>query len=325
MYRYAITSPGQGVQRAGMLDPWLAAPAAAGLVARWSELADIDLVAASKDDEALQDTAVAQPVIIATALLSLRLVRETIGAPDGQILFAGHSVGELAAAAGAGYLSEENAVALAAARGRAMSLACGAGSTGMAAVMPAKRAGTSDEEIEARTREAGLGIANRNGSHQYVVAGPLAAVEDFAAAPPAGMRVMKLDVAGAFHTAAMASATAPFERAVADCPVSEPSSPMLGNSDGAVIGGPEDFRRRLVAQISSEVRWDLCVAAIAAAAHPESVVLELAPGGPLTRLAERSGASFRALAIRTTDDVALLSDDARGGAAPAHIPPITHK
>ncbi|MGL6234463.1 MAG: ACP S-malonyltransferase [Segniliparus sp.] len=307
MYRYIVTSPGQGVQKPGMLDPWLGLPSAPGLVARWSELIGGDLVAASRDEAALRDTAVAQPVIIAAALLSLRLVRETIDISGEHALFAGHSVGELAAAAGSGYLSDDSALVLADARGRAMSLACATSSTGMAAVVPAKRAGASDEEIQEKTAAAGLSVANHNGSHQFVVAGPLAAIEEFEASRPDGIRIMKLDVAGAFHTSAMAAATAPFAEAVASCPVSAPSSPMLGNRDGAVVAGPEDLRERLVAQISSPVRWDLCSATITAAADADTVFLELAPGGTLTRLVERSGAGLRTVSLRTPEDVAQLS------------------
>lgn len=190
-----------------------------------------------------------------------------------------------------------------------MSSACALAATGMAAVMPTKKGGASDDEIVAKTHEHGLSTANRNGCNQFVVAGPLDAVEHFADAPPEGMRVMKLDVAGAFHTSAMDTAVSPFAEAVNSCTVSSPSSPMIGNSDGAIIEGPTDFKKRLVAQINSVVRWDLCAAAIASAGTEHTVFVELAPSGPLTRLAERLDAKFQTVAIREPGDVELLSGE----------------
>lgn len=309
MYNYIVTSPGQGVQKAGMLDPWLTLPAARDHIAIWSDAVKFDLAAASRDENSLRDTAVAQPVIIAAALLSLNLLRETIDISGDRVLFAGHSVGELAAGVGSGYLTDEDALMLAGVRGGAMSSACALAATGMAAVMPTKRGGASDEEIVAKTHEHGLSTANRNGCNQFVVAGPLDAVESFADAPPEGMRVMKLDVAGAFHTSAMDTAVWPFAEAVNSCTVSSPSSPMIGNSDGAIIEGPTDFKKRLIAQINSVVRWDLCAAAIASAGTEHTVFIELAPSGPLTRLAERLDAKFQTVAIREPGDVELLSGE----------------
>lgn len=309
VYNYIVTSPGQGVQKPGMLDPWLTLPAARDRIAIWSDAVKFDLVTASRDENSLRDTAVAQPVIIATALLSLSVLREKVDISGDGTLFAGHSVGELAAGVGAGYLTDEAALTLAGVRGGAMSSACALAATGMAAVMPTKRGGASDDEIVAKTHEHGLSTANRNGCNQFVVAGPLDAVEHFADAPPEGMRVMKLDVAGAFHTSAMDTAISPFAEAVNSCPVSAPSSPMIGNSDGAIIEGPMDFKKRLIAQINSVVRWDLCAATIASAATADTVVIELAPSGPLTRLAERLNAEFQTVAIREPGDVELLSGE----------------
>ncbi|ESV59853.1 malonyl CoA-acyl carrier protein transacylase [Mycobacteroides abscessus MAB_082312_2258] len=172
MYNYIVTSPGQGVQKPGMLDPWLTLSTARDRIAIWSDAVKFDLVTASRDENSLRDTAVAQPVIIAAALLSLSVLREKVDISGDGTLFAGHSVGELAAGVGAGYLSEEAALTLAGVRGGAMSSACALAATGMAAVMPTKRGGASDDEIVAKTHEHGLSTANRNGCNQFVVAGP---------------------------------------------------------------------------------------------------------------------------------------------------------
>jgi [acyl-carrier-protein] S-malonyltransferase len=227
-------------------------------------------------------------------------------------LFAGRLVGELATAAGAGYLTPPAAIGLSRARGLAMSAACVASRTGMAAVMPGKRDPAPDEAIAAAIRAAGLTVANWNGGHQFVAAGPAGRLEAFAAAPPAGMRIAPLEVAGAFHTEAMAAAVAPFARAVEQAPFLSPASAMLGNGDGALVAGPDDLRRRLVAQITSAVRWDLCSAAIAELSGPDAVRIELAPAGPLTRLAERACPGLRAIALRAPHDAGRLRPAAGG-------------
>ncbi|WP_318207902.1 ACP S-malonyltransferase [Streptomyces sp. SJL17-1] len=320
MYDYVITVPGQGSHRPGMLDSWLTeAPHAQDLhaqdlLAEWSDAAGLDLLAAGRDGVAMSDTAVAQPLITAAALLSLERLRARLEPAPGRVLYAGHSVGELAAAAGAGYLSPTAAIVLARARGKAMSAACAAAPTGMVACMPSKRDGAPDESIVDAIHAGGLAVANWNGSHQFVAAGPLTAAEDFATTPPRGMRVVRLEVAGAFHTEAMAPAQESFAQAVAQVSWRTPDSAMLGNGDGALVAGPDDLRQRLVTQLTSAVRWDLCAQAIAAHSSTETLHIELAPAGPLTKLAERARPWMRAVALRAADDLDGVPALSRSGA-----------
>jgi [acyl-carrier-protein] S-malonyltransferase len=314
MYAYVIMAPGQGVQHPGMLDPWLGgSPRAGRLLDEWSGIAGLDMRAASQDEDLLSDTAVAQPLIVAAALLSMDVLTARLATGSRELLFAGHSFGELAAAAGAGYLRPATAIGLARTRGLAMSAACAASRTGMAAVMPAKRDPAPDEAIFAAIRAAGLTVANGNGSHQFVAAGPADRLEAFAAAPPGGVRIAPLEVAGAFHTQAMAAAVGPFAQAVWQSPFTEPASAMLSNGDGSLVAGPDDLRQRLVAQITSPVRWDLCSAAMAELSSPDAVRIELAPAGPLTRLTERASPGARAVALRAPHDADRLQPVASPG------------
>ncbi|MCF3960682.1 ACP S-malonyltransferase [Streptomyces fuscigenes] len=310
-YRYVVTAPGQGVQRAGMLDPWLeAVPGAPELVDRWSRAAGFDIESAGRDATLLADTAFAQPLIVAASLLSLRLLCGELALDAGDVLYAGHSVGELAAAAGAGCLDASAAVGLARVRGARMSAACAAAPTGMAAVMPTRKGGAGDEELTAAVTAAGLTVANWNGSHQFVAAGPAERVQALAESPAPGMRVAPLAVAGAFHTGAMAPAVPGFARAAREAGFTRPASAMVANGDGALISGPDDLRRRLVAQITSPVRWDLCGRTIERLA-PDALHIELAPAGPLTRLLQRSRPDARAVALATPEDVGRAVEQAR--------------
>src|SRR5207302_711157 len=188
----AVLAPGQGSQKPGFLTPWLDLPGAPARLRWWSTLAGTDLVhlGTEADAEEIKDTAKTQPLLVAAALLAA----EHLPMYD-VALVAGHSVGELGAAALAGVISADAAVTLAGVRGREMAAACALEPTGMAAVL-----GGDADEVTAAIEAAGLYAANRNGAGQIVVAGAVEALEKFAAQPPARAKVVTLKVAGALHT-----------------------------------------------------------------------------------------------------------------------------
>jgi [acyl-carrier-protein] S-malonyltransferase len=277
-----------------MLAPWLALPGAGATLARWSALAGFDLAEAGTTwtDDAIRDTAVAQPLLTATALLSARaLLGEAM--PDA---VCGHSIGELPALAVAGVLTDDDAVALAALRGRAMAAATQLSPTGMAAVL-----GGDAEAVLAAAALHGLEVATVNVAGQVVLGGPVAALDALAAAPPAGARIRRLDVAGAFHTSAMAPARPEFDAALAGLAGAAPRTTVIANRDGTVVSDGRDALDRLGNQLTSAVRFDLCLATLAASGVKG--VVELAPGGTLTAVAKRALAGVELVALRTPDDL----------------------
>ncbi|MGO1583943.1 MAG: ACP S-malonyltransferase, partial [Actinomycetaceae bacterium] len=114
----AVLAPGQGAQTPGMLAPWLDDPASASLLAELSQAADLDLadLGTNADADTIKDTALAQPLIVASSILAFRALEARTGLVPA--VTAGHSVGELAALAVAGVLSDVDAIRLVAARGR---------------------------------------------------------------------------------------------------------------------------------------------------------------------------------------------------------------
>jgi len=296
----ALLAPGQGAQRPGQLAPWLELPGARETVGRLGEAAGLDLLrlGTTAGADELRDTAVAQPLLVATSLVAAA----ALGGRPG--VLAGHSVGEWTAAALAGVLAEADAVRLVAARGRAMAAACAVAPTGMAAVLGGDR-----DEVLARLSALALEPANDNGPGQLVAAGPDAALAALAADPPAGARVRRLPVAGAFHTAHMAPALAPLALAVAGVRARDPGVVLLSNADGTELPEGREVLRRLVAQVAAPVRWDLCQARLATLGVTR--VVELAPAGTLAALARR--------ALPDADVVALDSPAALPAlAAPTH-------
>ncbi len=286
--------PGQGSQSPGFLAPWLEMDGAADRLARYSDWAGVDLVAAGTewDADRIRDTQVAQPLIVAASLLSWNALpdRDRVGG------VAGHSVGEFAAAAAAGVLSEQAALTLVGIRGRAMAEAASVAATGMSAVI-----GGDEASVLARLDELGLAPANYNGGGQLVVAGALDALGALAAEPVAGTRVIPLQVAGAFHTHYMAPAVETLREAAAEVAASDPAVTLWTNRDGSAIASGPRFVDLLVDQVASPVRWDLCMASFADAGV--SGIVELSPAGTLVGLAKRALRGVPAVAVKTPDDL----------------------
>jgi [acyl-carrier-protein] S-malonyltransferase len=307
----AVLAPGQGAQKPGFLSPWLALPGVEARLRWWSALAGVDLVhlGTAADAEEIKDTARTQPLLVAAALLTA----EQLPMYDVTIV-AGHSVGELAAAALAGVLSPEAAITLAGVRGREMAAACALEPTGMAAVL-----GGDPDEVLAAIDQAGLHPANRNGAGQIVAAGAVDALDKLVENPPAKARVRKLQVAGAFHTPYMAPAERALAAVAAGITTSAPTRILLSNRDGAAVDHGPSMLQRLVRQVTAPVRWDLCLRNLADLGV--TAVLELPPAGTLTGLVKRELAGVELINVNTPDDLAAARDAiARHGAHPTHEP-----
>ncbi len=299
--------PGQGSQSPGFLAPWLELEGARERLERFSELAEVDLVAAGTewDADRIRDTAVAQPLIVAASLLSYSALVADGARPAG---VAGHSVGEIAALAAGGVLSDDDAMRLVGLRGRAMADAATRERTGMSAVL-----GGEQDAVVARLEELDLTPANYNGGGQIVAAGALDALASLAAEPVAATRVIPLQVAGAFHTRYMAPAVDTLAAAASATSVNDPDLTLWSNRDGAVVAEGRDALDRLVAQVASPVRWDLCMSSFAE--HGVTGIIEFAPAGTLVGLAKRALRGVPSVAVKTPDDLVAASALISGGAA----------
>jgi [acyl-carrier-protein] S-malonyltransferase len=322
----AVLAPGQGAQKPGMLTDWLDLPGAEPFF-RWAGAiagADLLTLGTTGDAEAIKDTAVTQPLVVA---MSLFVARELGGLPGPvnhtphagrDVVITGHSVGELTAAALAGVLSVEAAIALTAVRGRAMAAACAQTPTGMSAVL-----GGDPDEILAAIDKHGLTPANMNGAGQIVAAGSLDGLEALKADPPPKARIMPLSVAGAFHTDYMAPARTELEGLVGGLTPADPSRLLLSNADGHAVATGTEVLSRLVSQVTSPVRFDACLATMRELGV--TAVLELPPAGALAGLAKREwkGAGIEILALTSPADLDRareLIDAERGRAEAEHLP-----
>ncbi len=301
-----VVCPGQGSQTPGFLAPWLELDGAAERLAGYSEAAEVDLQlhGTVSDADTIRDTRIAQPLIVAASLIAGDALAARAGRRAEGI--AGHSVGEIAALVGSGVLDATTGMRLVGIRGRAMADAAAHTPTGMSAVL-----GGDEQAVLDRLTELELSPANYNGGGQLVVAGALPALAALAEAPVKGTRVIPLQVAGAFHTAYMASAVAALRTAVAETSPTDPEITLWTNRDGSVVTDGAEALDYLVDQVSSPVRWDLCMASFAD--HGITGLIELAPAGALTGLAKRGLRGVPTVAVKTPEDldaaVALLNGE----------------
>ena len=295
----AIIAPGQGSQTPGMLSAWLEDAQIRTMAEEISDAIGLDVVrlGTTADADEIKDTANAQPLIVAAGLISAH----ALGANGSFSYVAGHSVGEITAAAIGGALNNIDAMKLVRARGVEMAKAAGITPSGMAAVLGGDR-----QVVLHAISELGLVAANDNGGGQIVAAGDLDAIAHLA---PEGARVRPLAVAGAFHTSYMQSAVEPLRALASTMSTSTPSVGVLSNKDGAVVTDGAEVLERIVNQIANPVRWDLCMQTL------ESLgvtgVIEVAPAGTLVGLIKRAAPSIEQFALKSPADV----DAARAFAA----------
>ena len=294
----AIIAPGQGSQTPGMFNSWVTNPIFHELLSKWSMRIDLDLIrlGTTADAEEIKDTANAQPLIVAASLLGAH----ALGIKNFSFT-SGHSVGELAAAAISGAISDEDALRLVRARGLEMAKAAALSPAGMSAVLGGDR-----EIVLKKLKELELVAANDNGGGQIVAAGDLAALAALSENPPEGARVRALAVAGAFHTPFMAPAVEPLRSLAATISTAPPTISVISNRDGEVVTDGVQVLTRIVNQIANPVRWDLCMERMKKLGI--TGVIELPPAGTLVGLLKRGAPEIETFALKSADDVSAAKE-----------------
>jgi [acyl-carrier-protein] S-malonyltransferase len=281
-----------------MFNSWVTIPIFHELLSRWSMRIDLDLIrlGTTADAEEIKDTANAQPLIVAASLLGAH----ALGIKNFSFT-SGHSVGELAAAAISGAISDEDALRLVRARGLEMAKAAALSPAGMSAVLGGDR-----EIVLKKLKELELVAANDNGGGQIVAAGDLAALAALSENPPEGARVRALAVAGAFHTPFMAPAVEPLRTLAATISTAPTTISVISNKDGEVVTDGAQVLTRIVNQIANPVRWDLCMETMKKLGI--TGVIELPPAGTLVGLLKRGAPEIETFALKSADDVSAAKE-----------------
>lgn len=289
----AIIAPGQGSQTPGMFNGWIQDPLLKELLLSWSDAIGLDLLhlGTVAEAEEIKDTANAQPLIVAASLLGAY----ALGIKNFAVT-SGHSVGEIAAAALSGAMTESDALTLVRARGLEMAKAAATSPSGMSAILGGDRT-----EVLAAISALNLVAANDNGAGQIVAAGDLQALATLNENPPTGSRVRALAVAGAFHTQFMQPAVDPLRVLASSIATHQVVIDVISNKDGQVVTDGIEVLNRIVNQIANPVRWDLCMETLKSLGV--TGVIELPPAGTLVGLLKRAAPEIETFALKSADDV----------------------
>jgi [acyl-carrier-protein] S-malonyltransferase len=299
---YAAVFPGQGSQSTGMADAWAAHPTGRAVLDEASEAIGRDIVAGSRDEDALATTAFVQPALLACGVAAFRVAdAEGVGPWVGA---AGHSLGEFAALVAADVLTLADALALVVVRGRAMQRAGEERPGTMTALLGVDADGANALCDEARDDDVLL-VANLNAPVQSVVSGSVAAIERLEAiAKERRIRAVRLAVAGAFHSPLMQPAVDEIDAAVDEATFRAPRFPIAENVTGSLVDDPTELIALLKRHVTSPVRWEDCARTLASAGA--TTFVECGAGDVLTKLQKRIDPDIRAVALTTPGDAAGL-------------------
>lgn len=294
-----ILAPGQGSQKPGFMSSWLELPGFRSKLEEFSEAISLDLIkhGTLSDEETIRNTAIAQPLIVSASIATAALL-DTANVSG----VAGHSVGEVSAAAIANVLTDTQAMQLVNVRAKAMAEAAASSeATSMAAVL-----GGEVETVIARLNELGLSAANYNGAGQIVAAGSKAAIDKLVSEGPSGSKVIPLSVAGAFHTSYMLPAVGELESLTSSLDITHPDIKLWSNQNGQLVSDGSQFVSLLVGQVANSVRWDLCMESMVKAGV--TAVIEVSPAGTLAGLAKRGMPGVEIVALKEPKDLEAAQD-----------------
>ncbi len=286
----AILFPGQGAQSVGMAGDWVEqSPSAGELFRRSSDMLGYDLLEVCRSGPAdrLNTTAVSQPAILVTSLAALEVQRARDAATlDEAPITAGLSLGEYTSLVFAGALGVDDAVRIVAERGRAMQDCAAASPSGMVAVLGMERDAVTALCDACRGNDV-LEVANVLCPGNIVISGSIAACDRLAAAAEqaGAMKCLRLEVAGAFHTALMQPAVERLTAAIARATFHTPRIPVVSNVDARPHTDPDEIRSLLARQVVGVVEWHASVAYILSTGVRS--IMEIGPGRVLRGLMKR--------------------------------------
>jgi [acyl-carrier-protein] S-malonyltransferase len=317
--------PGQGAQYQGMALDFLASASAA--VKKLFEQAsaafgkDAEALLRDSDADTLKRTDVSQPTVTLANLAAAAYLAERGWAP---LACAGFSLGEYAALVCAGVMSAEDCFRLVKARGESMQknadrLREAAGGDAVSAPGMAAIVGLAPDQVEALiaewTKAEGPGglknlyAANINSPRQLVVSGTAAALTEAETRfkEAGAKRVIRLQVAGPFHSPLLADVTEAFGPVLESVTFNDPKLPLYSNVTGKQIASGAEAKKLALAQITSPVRWVGEEAAITQAGGFEAC-LEVGPGKVLQGLWKDSGTEIPCYPAGTIEDISKLEE-----------------
>ena len=252
MSKTAFLFPGQGVQKCGMgKDFYENSSQAAKLFEKASEALGLDMKALCFEENArLDQTEYTQAALVTTYLAMCRELESRGVKPD---ITAGLSLGEYAAIAVAGAMSDLDAIRLVRKRGMLMQNTVPAGEGAMCAILA-----LDEKKIEEVLNEIpDVTIANYNCPGQIVITGKTVAVEMAAARlkEAGARRTLMLNVSGPFHSPMLEPAGAALRQELEQVTFQKLQIPYVTNVNACEITDASEIPELLVRQMYSPVRW----------------------------------------------------------------------
>ena len=252
MSKTAFLFPGQGVQKCGMgKDFYENSSQAAKLFEEASEALGLDMKALCfEENDRLDQTEYTQAALVTTYLAMCRELESRGVKPD---ITAGLSLGEYAAIAAAGAMSDLDAIRLVRKRGMLMQNTVPAGEGAMCAILA-----LDEKKIEEILSEIpDVTIANYNCPGQIVITGKTAAVERAAARlkEAGARRTLMLNVSGPFHSPMLEPAGAALRQELEQVTFQRLQIPYVTNVNACEITDASEITELLVRQMYSPVRW----------------------------------------------------------------------
>ena len=298
MSKTAFLFPGQGVQKCGMgKDFYENSSQAAKLFEEASEALGLDMKALCFEENArLDQTEYTQAALVTTYLAMCRELESRGVKPD---ITAGLSLGEYAAIAAAGAMSDLDAIRLVRKRGMLMQHTVPSGEGAMCAVLA-----LDEKKIEEVLEEIpDVTIANYNCPGQIVITGKTEAVELAAVKlkEAGAKRVVPLKVSGPFHSALLCGAGEKLGKELKDVTVNDIAVPYLANVTADYVKDKNEVKPLLEKQVSSSVRWQQTIERLIADGCDEFV--EIGPGKTLAGFMRRIDKGVKVYNIETWEDM----------------------
>jgi len=290
--KIAFMFPGQGSLEAGMgRDVAEAVPEAMSVYEAGSEASGLDLkqLCFESPVEALVETEIQQPALVATSLAFNAALRSRGISPD---FVVGHSVGEFAALAAAESLGAAEAIRLVRERGLAMAAAARERPGSMAAIL-----GLADEVVESLCRKiVGVWPANYNCPGQIVISGEHPAVDECCeeAEREGAKRAIRLRVSGAFHSPLVARAADRLRPAIDKVHFADPRAAFMSTVT-AKLEEAQRYRALLLDQLTAPVKFTQ--AARELINQGVTVFVEVGPGNVLSGLLKRIDRSVKTVSV----------------------------
>jgi len=298
MSKTAFLFPGQGSQKCGMgKDFYEQSKTAKVMFDQASEALGFDMRALCfEPNEKLDQTEYTQAALATASLAMARTAMEKGLRAD---ITAGLSLGEYAAIAVAGGMSDEDAIRTTRVRGILMQQAVPRGEGAMAAVL-----GMETEKIEAvLSGISGVTIANYNCPGQIVITGRTFAVEQAKAAllEAGARRVLALNVSGPFHSPMLCGAGEALQKELDHVRWRNLEIPYVTNVTAETVTEIGQTKTLLAQQVASPVRWEQSIRHMIASGVKTFV--EIGPGKTLSGFVKKIDRGVRCFSIQTVEDL----------------------